>query len=158
MKAQNILFAIAVAALSLTACGNKQEQKREPLPPAKIAHHEAVKVPAPSPEALRGTYKGFLPSASGEGIDVTLVLNDDLTFVKTDFYKGKKGGKFTEKGKYTIDQAKNELNLVIDGTLDRYLIKNGELIMLDPEGTPPTGELADMYILKKAEESKKAKK
>lgn len=37
-----------------------------------------------------GTYKGVLPAADAEGMDVTIVLSPEYTFTKTYSYVGKK--------------------------------------------------------------------
>lgn len=164
MNAVKSLLLVAIASFSLISCGGKQEQTPAPAPEETQAVEKVTAHIEVEPSSFKeldcwvGTFKGSLPSASGEGIDVTLKLNKDLTFVKTDVYKGKKGGTFTEKGSFTWNEKGDIITLNIKDEMPKYRVKSESLTMLDKDGNLPTGELADMYILKKAEEPKKAKK
>ena len=73
----NRLFYTALTALALAGCSPKSE--------------------------ICGTYNGLLPAADGPGIDMTLQLNANNTFVNKLVYVGQKDGTFYEKGTYDID-------------------------------------------------------
>lgn len=97
-----------------------------------------------------GTYTGKIPCADCEGIDKTIVLNDDKTFSMTDDYLGKKEGQFQTAGTFEWDNAGSVVTLT-DRNNGKTMIKVGEnqLILLDQEGKENTGDLAEMYILTK---------
>ena len=67
----NRLFYTALTALALAGCSPKSE--------------------------ICGTYNGLLPAADGPGIDMTLQLNANNTFVNKLVYVGQKDGTFYEK-------------------------------------------------------------
>ena len=73
----NRLFYTALTALALAGCSPKSE--------------------------ICGTYNGLLPAADGPGIDMTLQLNANNTFVNKLVYVGQKDGTFYEKGTYDIN-------------------------------------------------------
>ena len=72
----NRLFYTALTALALAGCSPKSE--------------------------ICGTYNGLLPAADGPGIDMTLQLNANNTFVNKLVYVGQKDGTFYEKGTYEV--------------------------------------------------------
>ncbi len=97
-----------------------------------------------------GTYKGLLPAADGPGIDMTLQLNANNTFVSKLVYVGQKDGTFNEKGTYSIDG--NVIKLETDNEISYYKKEKGQLRLLDYEKQEITGALANNYILKKTKD------
>ena len=96
-----------------------------------------------------GTYTGKIPTASGEGMIVSITLSDS-TYVKSTEYVNKKNSKSEEKGKYTWNAAGN--TIILDGVKDapnQYFVGENTLTQLDMEGNKITGDMADLYILKK---------
>ncbi|MDR1883381.1 MAG: copper resistance protein NlpE [Prevotella sp.] len=96
-----------------------------------------------------GTYTGKMPTASGEGMLVSITLSDSA-YVKNTEYVNKKNSKLEEKGKYIWNAADNTITL--DGIKDapnQYLVGENTLTQLDMEGNKITGEMADLYILRK---------
>lgn len=96
-----------------------------------------------------GTYKGTLPCADCEGIETTVVLNKDHTFERTTVYKGKESGNFNDKGKFSWGKDGRAITLEIKEENPVYKVKEGSIVLLDQEGKENTGELADLYILRK---------
>lgn len=99
-----------------------------------------------------GIYEGTVPCASCEGIEVTLVLNEDNTFTLKEVYKGgKEGGTFNSKGAYTVDG--NIAKLQFAGKdADRNMafhVGENQLFMLDANGKKAEGDLAKNYTLSK---------
>ncbi|MCI4442217.1 MAG: copper resistance protein NlpE N-terminal domain-containing protein [Lentimicrobium sp.] len=98
-----------------------------------------------------GTYKGVTPCADCEGIETEVVLNKDLTYVVKTKYLGKGDGKvFEEKGSFVWDKMGGNIRLQASkGGSSQYKVGENQLIQLDMEGKPITGDLADKFVLRK---------
>lgn len=102
---------------------------------------------------IAGVYKGVLPCADCEGIQTTIVLNDDNTYKLTTLYQTDKKGdnEFVENGKWSI--AVNTLtleNAVKNGEPHmKYFVGENTLTQLDLDGNKIEGALAEHYILRK---------
>ena len=96
-----------------------------------------------------GTYTGLIPSASGMGIEVRLTLNGNGTYALNYHYVGRPDPDFSSTGNFTWDNAGSVITLdSITGPL-HYRVGENMLWQLDLEGKEITGNLADMYILRK---------
>jgi uncharacterized lipoprotein NlpE involved in copper resistance len=97
-----------------------------------------------------GTYTGTVPAADAEGINIQITLNTDETYEKKFEYTGK-SGVFTEKGTFTWDEGGGVVILDVDGRKEPpyYQVGEGILIQLDMQGNLITGDLADLYVLRK---------
>jgi len=138
---------IVVAAIGLMySCGGNTQKAQEPTasePTQVVDEHNAK-----SSLDYKGTYTGKVPTASGEGMIVTIELGDD-TFVKKTVYVGKKDAS-EEKGKYAWNNEGNTITLEgVKGSPSKYFVGENTLTQLDMDGNKITGDLADMYILKK---------
>jgi len=118
----NIMLVMVMGLFTITSCSNKK--------------------------AHEGTYAGTMPCADCEGILTEITLSgDEYTIKRT--YQGKGDSNiFTDKGTYTWDPNKQILTFNGDAS-ERYRIGNGTLIALDMDGNEITGDLSEMYILKK---------
>lgn len=148
---KKITLAIAVAAIMMS-CGGK-----------KTENTSAENLPVQSTEALgqafndehnaknsldyQGTYKGTLPTASGEGMEVTLVLKDS-TYTRTNVYITP-GDKFEEAGTYTWNDAGTTITLQDAEASNQYFVGENVLFTLDLEGKKIETELAEHYLLHK---------
>ncbi|ANH82195.1 hypothetical protein A8C56_15580 [Niabella ginsenosidivorans] len=108
--------------------------------------------PGISMEKLEGTYTGMLPCASCEGIETSITLYRDHSFLMKEFYKGTQPlDSFINKGKYEVKD--NRLYLKLDGAgVERpiiYTISPNSLTQLDMNGNPINSDVADHYILMK---------
>lgn len=61
---------------------------------------ESKVTPLTNPASFAGVYKGKLPCADCEGIDMTLTINPDGTYESQMTYLGKSTKPFVEKGKW----------------------------------------------------------
>ena len=96
----------------------------------------------------KGVYNGLLPCADCEGITVQLTLNTDKTYQVSYQYVDRNHDPFITSGKFAMD--KNGIITINNGTYNIYYqIGENTLTQLDMEKKLITGELAEMYVLKK---------
>ncbi|MGP1359476.1 copper resistance protein NlpE [Campylobacter sp.] len=139
---KNFIFALS-AALLLAGCATSSQNTSIPQGKCEVKSSCTA-----AQTSIEGTYKAFLPCASCMGIDSTLTLKKDGTFVSVMDYKSKDNYKAMSKGKYSIENG-------VITTVDEYKEKNfykieGEnLKMLDMDQKEVTGELKDKYIFKR---------
>ena len=93
-----------------------------------------------------GEYTGKVPCADCEGIETRIVLSEDGKYTINQVYLGK-DFKFDASGKYEFDKKKSIIKL--DNMNGFYLVNKDSLEMVNDEGEKATGEIANMYILKK---------
>ena len=101
---------------------------------------------------ILGIYKGELPCADCPGIKVTIVLEKDKKFISTYDYIDR-DATFTQKGEYLVED--NLLTTVSGNDTTFYKIGENTITQLMKDKQPVTGELASMFILKKAQEGDK---
>ncbi|MDR1706794.1 MAG: copper resistance protein NlpE [Prevotella sp.] len=96
-----------------------------------------------------GFYTGVIPCADCEGIEVSVALNEDDTYIMHYYYIGKENNVEPFKGTFTWDEDGSTV-IFSDKTMPHYF-KVGEntLTQLDMEGKPIEGEFAGKYILNK---------
>jgi len=97
-----------------------------------------------------GTYTGTIPCADCQGIETSLTLNKDKTYLLRTKYLGK-GDTFLEKsGNFAWNAAGSTITLAgINNAPSQYLVGEGKLFQLDMSGKRITGDLAEKYVLKK---------
>ncbi|MDR1707333.1 copper resistance protein NlpE [Dysgonomonas sp.] len=142
---KKLFILIATIGLLYSCGGNTQKTQEQTTPETAQAVDEHN---AKNSLDYQGTYTGELPTASGEGMAVSLTL-EDSTYVKKTEYIGKKEI-FEDKGKYTWNAEGNIV--ILDGINDapnRYFVGENTLTQLDMEGNKITGDMADLYILRK---------
>lgn len=156
------ILAIAITACTIWGCGNSKTSEKLN---ADSLTKDSLTMGAVKPDGLKvtdehnsmnavdwdGTYKGVVPCADCEGIETTLVLGKELTYIMKTKYLGKSDAKvFEEKGKFSWDKSGQVITL--DGIKDapnKYFVGENKIIQLDMDGKEITGEQADLYILKK---------
>lgn len=150
---KKLLIAVTVVTFALSACGNKNKLTKEDESSVdeftRIAQQVKNEHNAQNSLDYVGTYSGKLPTASGEGMNVTIVLGNDDSYTKTIEYIDKKDRKFDEKGKYSWNEAGNTVTLNGAERPNQYFVGENTLTQLDIEGKRITGELGDMYVLRK---------
>lgn len=144
----NVFFTLmAILVLSFNGCGNNNKNARNndnPPAVADAAHNSRNSLD------YEGTYTGTMPCADCSGIDVELTLKGDDYTLKTT-YQGKEDmgqNSFTETGKYAWNTSGSIITLNNDNS-QQYQVGENILFALDQNGQRVTGNLADMYILKK---------
>lgn len=97
-----------------------------------------------------GTYKGILPCADCQGIEMELAINENKTFSIKKKYLEKGDKVFVQKGHFTWNKKGNIIILTdVKNEINRYLVGKNKLTQLDSYGEKITGNLADEYILSK---------
>jgi len=99
-----------------------------------------------------GSYEGTIPCGDCSGIEVVVTINGDGTYTNKMTYIGKEPDNvFTTQGKYQWDNSGSKITLIDESGSDNdmYKVEENRLIMLDEQGEVITGDLSDMYILRK---------
>jgi uncharacterized lipoprotein NlpE involved in copper resistance len=96
----------------------------------------------------QGIYKGVIPCADCEGIEVLIVLNDS-TYQMDYRYIGRSDDVYQNKGTFTWSKDGN-IVIFSDKTLSHFFkVGENQLTQLDMEGNIILGEHADKYVLNK---------
>jgi len=139
------LWIIVVVTGILCSCGsNSSKMNTETEIPSDAVDMHNARISLD----YEGTYIGNLPTASGIGMTVTIILAEN-SYVKSTKYTGKQGV-YEEKGSYCWNTEGNII--ILNGIVDapnQYFVTENAIIQLDMSGSLITGELADMYILHK---------
>lgn len=132
---------LAILTCLVAACGKGPQEE--------VLYEEVSPDAAPAVSAgYAGVYAGLLPAASGPGIQTRITLQDNGMFEWRSDYIGEQDGVFTDKGVYTLTGDLAMLEIPGEGV--RYArVKDGHLQLLDQDKDAITGNLADMYLLKK---------
>lgn len=97
-----------------------------------------------------GTYKGILPCADCEGLETTVVVNENNTYCVKTKYLGKGDKVFEKKGTFSWNKSGNTIILSdMENAPKFYFVGENTLTQLDMEGKKITGSLAEEYILSK---------
>lgn len=95
-----------------------------------------------------GMYKGVTPCADCEGIETSLTLSKDNSYVLTTKYLGKSTKMNEMKGTFTWNTEGNTITLsaITDGP-NQFFVGENQLTQLDMSGKKITGPLAEKHIL-----------
>lgn len=97
-----------------------------------------------------GTYRGTVPCADCEGIQMKLTLKEDGSYELLSIYLGRPSKREVEaRGTFTWNDAGDTITLSGIDAPNQFFVGENMLIILDKEGNRVTGELAGRYILKK---------
>jgi len=97
-----------------------------------------------------GTYKGTIPCADCEGIEVNITLNTDETYKISYLYKGKSDSLFSASGKFTWDDKGSIITLDCTNFAPYYLVGENKLTQLDMnKEIIESAQFASMYNLLK---------
>ncbi len=145
MKRKFYYLSVALCTFVLFSCGKKSEGETAVTPQDTIIEAEGMD-PLASTSDYLGIYKGYIPDQ--DGIEVTLSLNNDSTFVLYSVHYDKKDGILEEQGDFGVSND-GILTLFMEDDPNRYFkIEKGELQILDGYKKPITGKNADKFILK----------
>ncbi len=98
----------------------------------------------------QGTYKGVLPCADCEGIEMSITLNENATYAIKSQYLGKGNKIFEQHGTFSWNKAGSIVIFDnIDNAPNQYVVEKNALTQLDMEGKIITGSSATKYVLTK---------
>ena len=113
-------------------------------------------VPARDSVEWVGHYTGITPAASTPGLNITISLGADETFLVKYYHLDTNPEDLItiKTGKFTWNETGDIINLsIISGELPSYYkVGQNTLTQLDMNGHEITGEFADMYVLSKVDE------
>lgn len=98
-----------------------------------------------------GMYQGVLPCADCEGIETSLLLEDDKNYLLKINYLGKKNSATNEvRGVYSWNKEGNTIILAgVENAPNQYFVGENYITQLDLKGNKIEGDLADKYVLQK---------
>jgi copper homeostasis protein (lipoprotein) len=147
--------------LSLLNCNKNPTTENPPPAPTEVV------TDSPTPNEVQtarnsldylGRYKGKLPCADCAGIETSLELAEDFTYVMSRKYLGKNARAFESKG--TFKWNDDETAIILDnkdGQPNMYFVGDHALVQLGAQGKKIEGKLADSYKLRKMPEAEAAK-
>ncbi len=140
---KKLCIIIAAAGLICSCGSNKQKDLEKDVQTVADVHN-------PQNSDYKGIYTGKLPAADGEGILISIELGDN-TFVRKTEYLSMRHHVYEEHGNFTWNNAGNTIILqeTDKEAPNQYLVGENTLTQLNMEGNEITGELANMYVLKK---------
>ena len=151
MRRKFIAMAVVVGAITLTSCKKNTDEKKveDAVETTDTSFQGQDEHTSQNSLDWSGTYQGTVPCADCEGIDLTLSLNEDGTFVEKLVYLGKEDNTFEHSGTFTWDETGSIIRLKQGDNVSQYKVKEGSLQGLDENGNPIEGPLASQYNLKK---------
>ena len=96
-----------------------------------------------------GAYTGTIPSASGAGIDVLIMLNRDDTYMLRYTYVDSLQKIYTSKGSFKWDRTEEMITLKEKDLPPYYKVAQNKLIQLDMNARYISDDPAGGYVLKK---------
>lgn len=142
--------AVAAAALALAGCNAHTSDDVAKADTTNTAQASTT-TPANLTTAQQnaGVYSGVLPAADCEGIRTTLYIRPDGTYTRISEYIG--ADTFEEGGTWKTDDKGVTHMKPANNQDPEWLMdfEETEVVLLDPEGNPVKGPLADHYKLKK---------
>jgi|SRR5690606_7426034 len=130
------------ATLLTTACQTTKTTSSEVADPAHNSRNSVD---------WAGTYQGTLPCADCPGIETTLTLDEEGSYVLRTTYLERSDSIYTESGNFTWDEQGGKITLDADNR--KFQVGENQLFALDMEGSRITGNLADHYVLQKVDDS-----
>lgn len=146
------IFLLALTMSVLFACKNGEKKDEQTNETMETVDSSAV-VSDNSENSLdwAGVYEGTTPCADCEGIKTILELKNDKTYLLSQTYLGKpeSENEFSQKGTFSWDKTGSKVILSTESDTLQLKVGENQLWMLDKSRNKISGELADLYILKK---------
>lgn len=149
MKTSSIHTLCIALIFLMTSCKSEKKKETPITEEVEIEEVDIIPVGDNSMTSLDwdGIYKGELPCADCEGIKTELTINSDKTYTLHETYLGKDNTPLETKGTFKWDNEGQRIQLSEDRHL--YFVGENTLTLLDSDGNRNTGELAELYVLKK---------
>lgn len=143
MKKKIYFAAMALGMMAMVSCtGSAKKESASTADSTQVADMHTAETSLD----YYGEYKGTIPAADCPGIEMTLVLNKDMTFTLHSSYIDR-NTEFDEGGTFSLDG--NMLTLTDkSGEKSYYKVEEGRVMMLNADKQAVEGALADAYVLK----------
>lgn len=157
---KKIILSVCLTVL-LSGCGKNKEVKNPQPAPTEVTSDTVVETQSHTAKNsldYLGLYKGTLPCADCSGIETTIELAEDFSYVMTTKYIGKSEKSIEQKGTFAWNP--NGSSITLDGGKKQpgeYFVGENTLRQLDLNGNKIEGKNADLYVLKKLTETQAAK-
>ncbi len=145
MRTWVLLIACTAVSVPLSGCASKNTtSSTSSSAQATTADNSRTSVDWP------GTYTGVVPCDDCEGIEMSITLHEDGTYLLKSKSLGKDDQVAKHSGSFTWDEAGGKIQLqgLAEGP-DRYLVGENVLYQLDEQGNRITGDMAARYALMK---------
>jgi len=121
----------------------KEEKSQEEIPEIPLGDNSQVSLD------WNGIYVGILPCSNCEGVETSLILNSDMTYILVTNYLGRNDALEEENsGPFSWDSTGSTVTLLnIKSGPNQYKIGESRIWQLDINGEKVTGDLADQYVL-----------
>ena len=117
--------------------------------PDRTTSDGQMQISTEAERAASGVYDGVIPAADGPGIRVALYVRAVGTYTRIDTYL-EKNLTTVEDGRWTVKGNRIQMTPLDPKKPIRWAERDGnELRLMDIEGNPITGALADNYVLRK---------
>lgn len=117
--------------------------------PDRTTSDGQMQISTEAERAASGVYEGVIPAADGPGIRVALYVRAVGTYTRIDTYL-EKNLTTVEDGRWTVKGNRIQMTPLDPKNPIRWAERDGnELRLMDIEGNPITGALADNYVLRK---------
>jgi copper homeostasis protein (lipoprotein) len=144
MRIEVVVIAIALASTALDGCASKTTTSSSSSSQTATADNSRTSVDWP------GTYTGVIPCEDCEGIETSLALYEDGTYLIKTKALGKDDKVTKRTGSFTWDEAGGKIQLQgLGDEPNRYLVGENVLFQLDEQGNRITGDVAAQYTLSK---------
>jgi uncharacterized lipoprotein NlpE involved in copper resistance len=145
MKKKTYLLSWLITALIILGLGACQSTKEAEWYIPEVVDMHTTKLAV----SWDGAYTGIIPSASGIGIDVLIMLNHDDTYMLRYSYIGKPEKIYTSRGSFKWDKNGEMITLKVKDLPPYYKVGQNRLIQLDQNAKIITDDMDEHFILKK---------
>lgn len=146
---KNRALLITLLTLVMISCKNNQTSDKEELNIENSTVSTEFKDEHTAENSLdwMGEYQGTLPCADCEGIQTTIILNQDGTFSSKERYLKDPIVEVENNGSFSWDESGFIVTLQTDNFTQSYRVVERAIIYLNQDGNEISGELAPLYRL-----------
>nr|AKN37011.1 Lipoprotein [Vibrio cyclitrophicus]AKN38281.1 hypothetical protein [Vibrio splendidus] len=96
-----------------------------------------------------GTYRGIVPCADCDGLEINVTLNTNGSYSLDQAYLGKGEERHYSEGSFNWDKSGRVITLNDEKESNQYFVAENELIKLDSNGQHMTDDVGNQYKLLK---------
>lgn len=145
-------FLIGILAITLVSCTNQSNKENDSQHESALVENSIIDSHTSAMSLdWAGVYEGRLPCADCEGIETSIELRSNYTYLAHYKYLGQSvdDNEFSQEGTFTWDDMGSVITMESENETSQYKVGENQLILLNADGELNTGELAELYVLKK---------